>query len=606
MIIFPDCFDIDSDGDGVNDVVEAGHVDGGGGVLGNLGINPDGTVIPAGTGYNGNTDDVTDSTKDGSLILDNDGDSYLDDVDLDDDNDGILDTNECDVPITNYSFEIGTPPGDPINGWSFTDLGSTGWGVEAPVLGTSYYQIPDGNGHAYINDNGVITLNAAGAAFEPGNYIISFEVGDAIDFTNPFANDGQSVFEIGYDNGTFQTLGTETVEAWQTPNGVWTDFSFNITVPAGSPALGEGILVRITHTANTALNQQRGDYDQIRVLRDRDANGVPDCLQDDIDGDGCPDVTEAGHTDGGGGVIANSGINGDGTVTPIGSGYTGITQAVISGSINICTQDLDFDNDGVDDVVDLDDDNDGIRDIYECEIPFANHSFETNVSSPIDSWQTTNTTQVYGIEAVNGTNFTSAPDGASFGQITGDGFIVLDDIWGTYDRDGTYILEFYIGDPIPFSANYSNDSRTTVELGYSDGTTFNGIPGAIEIVESYETPNGAWSVFTVSGVVNNGDAAFGQGVSIRITHDDTTATNISQTTFDNFSLKLDSDGDGQPNCTDLDSDNAGGISCADVLEAGHTDAGGGLLGTTVDTNGLVTGAPTGYTGPQMANVGRLG
>ena len=39
---------------------------------------------------------------------DNDGDGIGDVCDLDDDNDGILDSNECEIPIANAGFEIGS------------------------------------------------------------------------------------------------------------------------------------------------------------------------------------------------------------------------------------------------------------------------------------------------------------------------------------------------------------------------------------------------------------------------------------------------------------------------------------------------------------------
>ncbi|WP_339728430.1 T9SS type B sorting domain-containing protein [Maribacter stanieri] len=592
------CFEIDSDGDGINDVLEAGHTDAdNNGILDGI-LNPlDGTITGI-DGYTGNRDDVVDDNKDGSLILDNDGDAYLDKDDLDDDNDGILDNNECNVIITNNSFENGGA-GDPITGWSNTNnVGTDFWGIE-PIDPNNYYSIPDGNSIAIINGDATITLNQASAAFGIGNYITSVEIGDGLETDNPYSNDGQTLIEIGYDNGTgFQAINDLIVEGYETPNGFWTDFTFTTSIPAGSPAIGEGILVQITHTANALLRQQGGDYDLVQVRQDRNANGIPDCFEDDIDNDGCSDVTEAGHTDNGFGEVANIGINADGTVMPAGAGtaYTGINQAVLSNTINICAENLDYDNDGIEDIVDLDDDNDGILDIYECEIPLPNFSFETDnlPADPIQNWQVVTGTN-YGIETINGTNFTAAQEGNSFGFINGNGSIQLNEVWATYDREATYILEFSIGDPIPFAPQFSNDSRTIVELGYSNGTTFTAFAAGDYTVESYETPNGTWSKFSISVPVTTATTGFGQGVSIRITHDDTSLNNTSQTTFDNFILKIDTDGDGEPDCTDLDSDDDG---CFDVLEAGHTDTGGGVLGTTYDVNGLVSGAASGYTGPR--------
>ena len=592
-----DCVDLDSDGDLINDVLEAGFTDANNdGILDGTINTLDGTITGV-DGYTGNRDDVIDSNKNGTIVLDNDSDLVLDINDLDDDNDGILDDNECNVVITNNCFE-NSGAGDPITGWSITNnVGNVGWGTEAPTI-ANYYSIPNGNSVAFINGNGTITLNLPSATFGIGNYITSLEIGDGLETANPYSNDGQTIIEIGYDNGTgFQAVNSLTVEGYETQNGFWTDFIFNTNIPLGSTAIGEGILIQITHTENALLRQSGGDYDLVQVRQDRNTNNIPDCFEDDIDGDGCPDVTEAGHTDDGSGVLANSGINGDGTVIPVGTGYTGINQAVLTATINTCTEELDFDNDGVDDIADLDDDNDGILDIYECEVPLPNFSFENDTTNPIDNWQFISGTAgfSYGIETINGTNFTAAQEGISFGFINGDAVIQMNEVWATYDREANYILEFSIGDPIPFNPQFSNDSRTTVELGYTDGTTFTAFPGGDYTVEPYETPNGTWSKFFITVPITAATAGFGQGVSIRITHEDTSFNNTSQTTFDNFILRIDSDGDGASDCTDLDSD---GDTCFDVLEAGHTDAGGGVLGSVVGANGLVTGATTGYTGPR--------
>lgn len=601
------CLEVDSDNDACFDGLEAGHeVDASGQIL-NSAINADGTVTPIGTGYTGNLQEVVDDNLIGcsTNFLDNDADGVQNDQDVDDDNDGILDIFECDVIISNFGFEASAPPLDPITDWSFTDNGGSfvaTWGTE--TLNPDYFQLAEGGNYAFINGNGTISSDIAGTAFAPGDYIVSFEVGDGISFADPFSNDGETLFEIGYETTTgFVAVGNFTVDAHQTPPGMWTNFDFSVTIPGGSPAIGEGILVQITHTENATLRQLGADYDNIRIVRDTNQNGISDCFEDDLDGDGCSDVTEAGHTDNGVGLIANSGTNADGSVTPIGTGYTGINQAVIDGTITICTQDFDFDNDAVEDLIDVDDDNDGILDIYECEVPLPNYSFETDnlPADPIQFWQLDTPLPAlasYGIETVDGTNFATAPDGTSFGFMNGDVSIYLNQVWGTYDRIGNYILEFSIGDPLGFSAQYVNDSRTTVELGYTDGVTFTPLPGGELTVESFQTPNGLWSSFSVTATMTAGTTGFGQGISVRITHDDTTELNISQTAFDNFILKIDTDADGFPDCTDLDSDSATGIDCSDVSEAGHLDAGGGVLGTTVDGTGRVTGATSGYTGPR--------
>ena len=599
----PNCREIDSDADGVNDVLEAGHTDADNNGELDGPINPDGTVNGV-DGYTGNYDDVFDAAKDGSLILDNDGDTVLDDVDIDDDNDGIRDIFECEVPIANNSFE--TNASQPIDDWVLSNAtGNLGYGIESPPL-SNYLQIPDGTSIAFINGSGTITLDMAGAEFEPGDYLVSLEVGDGIE-NSFFSNDGQTFVEVGYDNGgVFQTIGDLTIEAHETLNGIWTDFSFTVSVPLASPALGRGILIQITHTANGALDQGGGDYDNIKIRRDRNANGIADCFEDDIDGDGCPDVTEAGHTDGGGGILDNSGTNPDGSVIPIGTGYTGLTQAVLSNTINVCTQVFDFDSDTYNDDVDLDDDNDGILDSNECEVVIANFGLENDnlPADPIADWRYTAGPfpSSYGIEDplnIDGSNYAAAAEGATYAFINGDGSITLNTVYSTFEI-GHYDLSIRVGDGADFGNPFRNDGRSIIEIGYHDGdiNNFQPITNGTLTIESYETKASIWSEFVVNGEVNAGDPALGQAISVRITHESNGAANQFQGNYDWVVITKDTDGDGASDCLDLDSDNDG---CNDVVEAGHVDDGAGALdGTGVATDGTVTGFVRGYLGNDQA------
>ncbi|MDF4222874.1 T9SS type B sorting domain-containing protein [Maribacter sp. M208] len=383
-----DCLEIDADNDGCFDAIEAGHLANASGELNNSGLNADGTVIPLGTGYSGNTQEVIDDSLNSCdpTYNDNDSDGVLNNLDLDDDNDGIRDEYECEIPIENHSFEADLPGSSPQTGWIFNS--TSGAGIEEiispPNVDPNFFTAPDGNQLAFINGTGTILLSEVYASYEISNYILSVYIGDGINESNPFRNDGQSIIELGYLDGigNFQTIpgGNRIVEGYETPPGIWMNFDLNVNIPLGSPALGNGIVVRITHTENGILNQRAGNYDNIRIVKDADNDGISNCFDTDSDNDGCPDVEEAGHANGGTDTLAGGAVDADGLITGYATGYSGPTNAVFNNLLDTCNP-IDTDNDGLAnddgytqnlpannddfDLLDKDNDNDGITDIEE-------------------------------------------------------------------------------------------------------------------------------------------------------------------------------------------------------------------------------------------------
>ncbi|PCE62615.1 Ig-like domain-containing protein [Sediminicola luteus] len=598
-----DCIDLDSDGDTCPDVEEAGYINSGIGTLAGTGFDPQGQVTGYVVGYDQTSGYVVDSTSHCGENNDYDNDGVENNIDQDDDNDGILDSFECDIPITNGNFNN-------IAGWNpNVDTGT--YGIETIIDGSNYFASPEGTGYLYINGNRELSLITAGASFEPGDYIVSLLVGDGLDYSNLFRNDGQSTIEIGFDDGTgfvpAGNNGTFIVEPWQTPNGSWTKFTFTTTILPGDPALNYGVLLRIGHLANLPMLQGAGNYDDLRVVLDRNRDGIPDCYSPDFDGDGCFDVDEAGFTNSGTNTLAGTGIDPlNGLVTGNTDGYTGSDSSVTDSSLNQCTINNDFDGDSVNNSVDLDDDNDGILDIYECEIPIANFSFENSnlPANPVSNWTYFPGTNPgnYGIEdplAIDGSNYPNADDGNTYLFINGDGSLVLNTVYATYEI-GHYDLNIRIGDGLDFGNQFRNDGRSIIELGYHDGdpNNFQALPTGIITVESYETPAGLWKSFEVNGMVNAGDPSLGQAIAVRITHVSNIGANQMQGNYDLLTIVKDSDGDGFKDCVDLDSDND---SCFDVTEAGHLGNGTGtLIGTGINADGTVAGYQTGYLGNEAA------
>lgn len=464
----PNCTDLYSDSDACFDVVEAGHTDANNdGILDGV-LALDGTITGV-DGYTGNKLEVIDSYLNTCDVFyqDFDQDNVNDTIDLDDDNDGILDIYDCQIPILNYSFEDSAPGVFPQEGWDFTPLSGDAASVAIPNSIDDYYYAPDGNQYGFINGDGQISQRQTSGSFELGTYVLSLEIGDGIDyFANNFRNDGTSLIEIGYldGGGNFVQVNSLTVTGDQTPNGIWTKFSFSTLIAAGSPALGEGIRIQISHTQNNALNQRRGDYDNITLSRDRDNDGVIDCNDLDSDGDLCNDTIEVGHLDNGSGQLQGTGIDPtNGLVTGYTTGYTGLKSEYFDNTNNACDPPVDTDGDGIPDgdrfyllpsgfaahdEFDQDNDNDGILDIDEdCMLTAVGFAADAS------SFEFPGNNNVYYPPILNQIF-------ASGGGPFGNGVL---DFWTSSNPNGTGThlvnADQYIdpGTGNPYSANYTTD-----------------------------------------------------------------------------------------------------------------------------------------------------
>ncbi len=349
----PDWHDLDSDNDGIHDVVEGGNIDlDNDGMIG-MGMPTVDTNGLATTDTMGNTLMPTSRPQDYDMDgipdwhdLDSDNDAINDVVEggaTDPDNDGIIGmgmpmvdangvaTNDADgTPVSATSKPL-DQDGDGIPDWH--DLDSDNDGINDVTEGGNPDPDNDGivgTGMPTVDQDGLATTDADGnplmtTSILPDSDMDGIPNWHDLDSDNDGINDVVEGGAIDPDNDGIIGTGTPTVN----------DNGQAITDAEGNP---------LTTTSNPP---------------NTDGTGEPDYLDLDSDDDGLTDVHEAGNPD-----PDNDGIIGTGTPTVNGSG-----QAITDGAGNpvMTTSDpIDFDEDGTPDFQDIDSDNDNINDQDEC------------------------------------------------------------------------------------------------------------------------------------------------------------------------------------------------------------------------------------------------
>ncbi len=330
----PDFQDLDSDNDGIADIVEDGGVD-----ANNDGyvdtFDPTTGVISDDTNGDGWTDSVPTFGDE-----DTDGDGLPDYTDLDSDNDGIADIVEDGGVDANGDGEID----------NFTDANGDGWDDNNPSDGLADFDndgIPnhedldaDNDGIPDVIEAGGVDVNGDGLIddINPDGTLVNDSDGDGWDDNNgisdPIDTDGE-----GNDN--YLDLDSDN------------DGVADIIETGGTDANGDGMMDDLNPNG-TLVNDSDGDgWDDNNGVTnpiDTDNDGVDNYLDLDSDNDGISDIIESGADDtNGDGLVDNfTDPDGDGWDTPGGS-----------------TNPVDTDGDGIDDMLDLDSDNDGIADVEE-------------------------------------------------------------------------------------------------------------------------------------------------------------------------------------------------------------------------------------------------
>ncbi|MFD2607404.1 PA14 domain-containing protein [Euzebyella marina] len=235
-----------------------------------------------------------------SILMDSDGDGYADAYDLDDDNDGILDSEElgsCYGTLA-YEFYDLTPPGNTVDNIPTTGALSTG-SITSFDVDALQGAVDPGDADSFaIRYTGLIDIAAAG----------SYTFYTTSDDGSKLYINGLEVVNNDFDHGPQERSGVINLTA-----GL-----HDIEVLFFENGGGESLLVQYE---GPSLAKQSIPFTAFyEGTCDIDGDGLANHLDDDSDGDGCSDADEAygaSGTDVDGNGMYGSGnptVNSDGTV----------------------------------------------------------------------------------------------------------------------------------------------------------------------------------------------------------------------------------------------------------------------------------------------------
>ncbi len=585
----PDYTDTDSDNDGALDVTENGNTS----VFTNLDSDNDGldnafdadglSAMNAGNSDNNNqtansfpnNDKSSTPERDWREILDSDGDGIADNIDVDNDNDGILDSAEgvtctaTSTTILNNYAAIATVSGTPLNG---TTQNTSIAGLT--IAHASSVTVPPANFAVYTFSAGSVNFN---------NTIEVAGTGSAVDFgmkfNKPIKNFSHQAFDVeeptgikAYYRGVLVPPSSSTLGANVTANGSTyssavsgSEDNLANSVVLSYSNLVDSIVITKTAAGLFSLHQFLGGCTAL----DSDGDGVPDALDLDSDNDGVMDVVEAGGSD-----PDNDGIIGTGT--PV-VGSNGL--ATTLGGTPL--PNLDSDNDGVPNSRDLDSDNDGVSDVVEN----GQGGLDINNDGVIDGTDTDGD-GVINVPGVDN-NTTFGATASTPKDTDGDGNIDAQDL--DSDNDG-------IPDTIE---NGINDPDKNGVVGTGSPTVNAGgqvvVSGSPVVVTPKDSDNdgkpnyldldsdndGITDVIEGGGLDpdNNGQIGSGAGTSIPDADNDGLADTVDGTPL----AITNTDGKGNPNYLDIDSDDDGIV---DNIEGQATATYVVPTGTDTDGDGI--------------------
>ncbi|GGP06678.1 hypothetical protein GCM10010992_27550 [Cloacibacterium rupense] len=556
--------------------------------------------------------------------FDSDGDNIPDECDLDDDNDGILDTDECILTnlVSNGNFETNFTSGwTNDGGWTYNATGKY-------VENTSFI------GSASLGNLTQLLSN-----LPPANIPLTFTLGAKDGSTN-----STGLLQVFLGGTLYATVnnstGTSNNITLTLSNGATSNFT-PFTATSTTTYASQTFTINIPYSGSSSGSltfkmgaNQIDDWsiDNVSINTcDSDTDGIPNNLDLDSDNDGCPDAIEGGgnftsiQLTNASGIISSQSPNQNfGTTVDV----NGIPLVVSSsGQIVGQSQDdtkndcLDSDNDGYPNWMDLDDDNDGILDSNECpNVTIINNGTFT---SPVTEWTLgTGWDTTTGIARNENDNVNSNLSQTLNNLNATNGTLKLSFTLGAQDgfNSGGYSASLNI---ILNGTTYATFTNGTVRILESNNVTQTLFSGATSTFTPFSTaPISGYTTQNVTITIpyigpNSATLTFNHGAG----YDDWTIDNVSIDTS-----ICDLDGDGISNELDLDSD---GDGCPDAIEGGATfttsdlqnssmaggNSGVGYIGTpisvtqnlgntvgnTATTMGVPTIAGTGQTINNAAN-----
>ncbi len=538
-------------------------------------------------GIDNDGDGLIDCADPDCFANDHDGDLICDIFDLDDDNDGLLDTEE------NCSYESR----------SGVDLNVNCSGA----CGT--FESPRFNDLFKTVDNNPFTIIATKTVVEAiaGDEVtIRFE-GISDELPNPAFGNDQVTIALG-STILFDGSVTDYGNIYGDYNG---ESIFNTTAPSNAP---DFTITYVRSNFDSVLDPFVGHF-TYWVACDTDGDGIPDKNDSDSDNDGCPDALEGD----GGFTYADiqndsltGGVDADGVPVVAGGGQGIGTSKDDTQQASICSpcdpgnpSYTDNDGDSIGDICDLDDDNDGIPDLEESGLSTICPSVG---GTDFPSFDYTNCATIPGghlftnIGTFNGTaidmtvtNLTgiTLDCGGANGCNAGDsGFSLL----STNNGEMATFSFFESGTSNPVSVNWSlflddfdapegirvdSSNLFSYILNSTNGTVVSNVGGQVDF-QSNDNNEDDLQLFFVN--VQSLDLEFSHtsgSMNRNVCFSSTIGYTPNNPVCSSYQIVgVDSDGDGVFNHLDLDSDNDG---IFDVDEAGHAAA-------DINDDGIIDGA----------------